>query len=341
MTKEQHYMTERERYQLEAYRRAGKGVSWIAREMGFCRQTIYNELKRGAYIHTCPWWDEVRYSADKGQQIFAQRQRHKGRPAKLEQAPEYRQFLEDRLIGKQPDGKIVKWKRCSPAVALELARREGFRTTICVGTLYRSIYRGQMGRARACNLWEAPYRQKAKGTSAKRIAHPQLPSIENRPAEINQRQEAGHKEMDLVVSGKRGKAALLTLTDRKYRTERIRKIPNKKAASVLKRLKSLKKENIRSLTTDNGSEFLAYAAMKKFIPEIYYCHSYAAWEKGTNENHNRIIRRRFPKGTNFDKVSPRAIQELEDWMNNYPRKILGWRTPNEAAAEQYVNSQPT
>ena len=81
MTKEQHYMTERERYQLEAYRRAGKGVSWIAREMGFCRQTIYNELRRGSYIHLCDWREEERYSADKGQQIFCRLQRNKGRPA--------------------------------------------------------------------------------------------------------------------------------------------------------------------------------------------------------------------------------------------------------------------
>lgn len=332
MTKGQHYMTERERYQLEAYRRAGKGVSWIAREMGFCRQTIYNELKRGAYLHTYRWWDEERYSADKGQQIFAQKQRHKGRPAKLEQAPEYRQFLEDRLIGKQPDGKVVKWKRCAPAVALELARRAGFSVTVCVGTLYRAIYRGRMGRARPCNLWEAPYRWKPKEREKRRTPHPQFPSIEDRPAEINQRRELGHLEMDLVVSGDKGKAALLTMTDRKSRKETIRKLPDKKAASVVATLKTLKKASIQSVTTDNGSEFLSYQAMKQHIPEIYYCHSYSAWEKGTNENHNRMIRRRFPKGTNFDRVSEKKILELEDWMNDYPRKILGWRTPNEAAA---------
>lgn len=152
MTKEQHYMTERERYQLEAYRRAGKGVSWIAREMGFCRQTIYNELRRGNYIHLYDWREEERYSADKGQQIFSRRQRNKGRPAKLSTDPEYRQFLEDRLTGMQPDGRRDKWKRCSPAAALEFARREGFSTSVCVGTLYRYIYQGRMGRARACDL---------------------------------------------------------------------------------------------------------------------------------------------------------------------------------------------
>ena len=331
MTKEQHYMTERERYQLEAYRRAGKGVSWIAREMGFCRQTIYNELRRGNYIHLYDWREEERYSADKGQQIFSRRQRNKGRPAKLSTDPEYRQFLEDRLTGVQPDGKRDKWKRCSPAVALEFARREGFSTSVCVGTLYRYIYQGRMGRARACDLWEAPYRRKPKEDENKgRVAHPHLPSIEIRPAEINQREELGHKEMDLVVSGKKGRAALLTLTDRKSRCEIIRKIPSKEAASVVKALRSLKRHHsIKSLSTDNGSEFLAYEALKKIVPEIYYCHSYSAWEKGTNENHNRMIRRWYPKGTNFDKVSVKRLAELEAWMNDYPRKSLGWLTPRE------------
>ena len=57
----------------------------------------------------------------------------------------------------------------------------------------------------------------------------------------------------------------------------------------------------------------------------------AAWEKGSNENHNRMIRRFFPKGTNFDKVKHSEVKAVQDWMNNYPRKILGWKRPSEIA----------
>lgn len=64
-----HYMTRDERYQLEALLKAKVRVSRIARQLGFCRQTIYNEMKRGAYVHTCDYWDEKRYSADKAQQL--------------------------------------------------------------------------------------------------------------------------------------------------------------------------------------------------------------------------------------------------------------------------------
>ena len=66
--------------------------------------------------------------------------------------------------------------------------------------------------------------------------------------------------------------------------------------------------------------------------DVWYCHSYAAWEKGSNENHNRMIRRWFPKGTDFTKVTKKRVAEVQNWMNDYPRKILDWYSPNELAA---------
>ena len=324
-----HYMTEIERYKLEAYLEDKVGVSEIARRLGFTRQTIYNEIKRGSYIHTGKFKDYIRYSAVKGQDIHNKRQRNKGRPEKLKQGSAYMKFLEAKLIGLQPDGRIIKRKRYSPAAALAAASKAGYQNEICTVSLYNYIYRGHLGRVKAANLWESPYRRKY-GTSKSRIVHPKFPSIEIRPEYINLRSEPGHMEMDLIVSGKKGTSSLLTITDRLTRKETIIKIPNRKQESVILALLPIK-DQIRSITTDNGVEFLAYDRMKEFIPEIYYCHSYAAWEKGTNENLNRMIRRWYPKGTNFDLVSQEAISELMDWMNNYPRKTLGWMTPNEAA----------
>ena len=171
-----------------------------------------------------------------------------------------------------------------------------------------------------------------------RTAHPALPSIEIRPEPINNREELGHKEIDLIVGCKGSKAAVLTIADRKGREEMGFRIPDKKAASVravfdrLERKLGKKRfrETFKSITTDNGSEFLEYSELTKSIFggkrfEVYYCHSYSAWEKGTNENGNRLLRRFFPKGTDFGKVSQRQIQEAVDWLNHYPRKILGWK----------------
>ena len=130
-------MTRDERQQLEALRKAKIPVAQIARQLGFCRQTIYNELKRGAYIHTCDYWDEVRYSADKGQLIHESSQTVKGRPLKIGKDRAYADFLEKKMLGVQENGTIDKRKRFSPAAALAAARAEGFRTSISINTLYR------------------------------------------------------------------------------------------------------------------------------------------------------------------------------------------------------------
>ena len=132
------------------------------------------------------------------------------------------------------------------------------------------------------------------------------------------------------------------MTERKSREELIFKLPDKKAATIravfdrMERSMPDFKQRFKSITTDNGSEFLQYDLLTKSVRsgkrfDIYYCHSYAAWEKGTVENHNRMIRRWFPKGTDFAKITKRRIAEIQDWMNNYPRAVLNWKTPIEAA----------
>ena len=343
MTKKQHYMTEHERYKLESYLEAGRGVSWIARKLGFCRQTIYNEMKRGAYLHTVRWWDEMRYSADKGQQVHKYNQTAKGRPLKIGRDRAYADFLERKMLGVQENGKVDRRKRYSPAAALELARREGFETSVCVGTLYGYIDKRIFLNLSNRDLWEKG-RVKQKKEKVRRSPHPLLPSIEDRPEIVSQRKELGHKEIDLIVGREGSKAAVLTITDRKGRAELAFKIPDKRAASVRAVFDRLERklgkrrfrETFRSITTDNGSEFLEYDLLTRSIYggkrfEVYYCHSYSAWEKGTNENHNRFMRRFFPKGTDFDKVSQKEIQDAVDFLNHYPRKILGWKMPVEAA----------
>lgn len=343
MTKKQHYMTEHERYKLESYLEAGRGVSWIARKLGFCRQTIYNEMKRGAYLHRVEWVDELRYSADKGQQVHKYNQTAKGRPLKIGADRAYADFLERKMLGVQENGKVDRRKRYSPAAALELARREGFETSVCVGTLYGYIDKRVFLNLSNKDLWEKG-QVKQKKEKVRRSPHPLLPSIADRPQIIDQRTELGHKEIDLIVGCEGSKAAVLTITDRAGRVELAFKIPDKRAASVRAVFDRLERrlgkrrfrEAFRSITTDNGPEFLEYNLLtqsvfggKRF--EVYYCHSYSAWEKGTNENHNRLMRRFFPKGTDFGKVSQREIQEAADFLNHYPRKILGWRMPAEVA----------
>ena len=114
MTKKQHYMTREERYKLEALQEAKIPVARIAEQLGFCRQTIYNEIERGKYIHTCEWWDEERYSADKAQQVHDYNQTAKGRPLKIGSDQEYADYLERKMLGIQENGKKDRLLRLWP-----------------------------------------------------------------------------------------------------------------------------------------------------------------------------------------------------------------------------------
>lgn len=336
MTKKQHYMTYPERVRLEEKLRYKVPVTQIARELGFSRQTIYNEIKRGTYLHTVNWWDEKRYSADKGQSVHDKAQQNKtGRELKIGKDRAYAIFLENKMLR----------EKCSPAVALELARRKGFKTTISVTTLYSYIDMGLFIVLTNADLLEKKKRRPRTTERKSRIIHPDLPSIVDRPEHIKSRTEYGHWEMDLVVGPQEGSGSvLLTLTERKSRQEMIFKLPDRKAVSVRTVFDRLERklgkqgfqETFKTITTDNGPEFLEYDKLIKSIYKgtrfvVYYCHSYAAWEKGSNEVHNRMLRRWFPKGTDFAKINRQKIAEAQSWMNNYPRKILGWKTPAEVA----------
>lgn len=331
----QHYMTEEERYQLEALLKAKMPVARIARQLGFCRQTIYNEIKRGTYIHTYDLYDKEQYSAQKGQIISTYNQSNKGRPLKIGNDIQLANYLEAKMLGIQADGSMDRRKRYSPAAALACAEKMGFKTRICTTTLYSYIEKGIFLRLTNADLWEKPKRKRRKYKNVQRIAHPALPSITKRPEYISNREEPGHWEMDLVVSKSDCKAALLVLTERVSRQEVIIKLPDKQAKTIRGALKRLQRDgyNFLSITTDNGPEFLEYTELKKTLPstEIYYCHSYASWEKGSCENQNRIIRRWFPKNTDFGKIHRGEIEELQNWMNNYPRRSLGWLSANEFA----------
>lgn len=332
----QHYMTSEERQQLEALLKAKVPVTRITKQLGFCRKTIYNELKRGTYMKTIDYYGKKEYSAQKGQIIHDERQRQKGRPLKIGNHIAYANYLEAKILGIQEDGSIDRRKRYSPAAALACAKKAGFQIEISIPTLYRYIDQGLFLKLTNADLWEKSKRKKRGYKTVQRIAHPALPSIRNRPFYINDRSEPGHWEMDLVVSTTGGRAALLVLTERTSRTEVITKLPEKQAKNVRKALRKLKRHHdLKSITTDNGSEFLEYDALKELLPEtdIYYCHSFASWEKGSCENQNRMIRRWFPKGTDFEKVRQQEIEALQNWMNNYPRRSLEWLSANEVAAK--------
>lgn len=178
---------------------------------------------------------------------------------------------------------------------------------------------------------------------------PSFAYIEERPQEINDRQTFGHWEGDCVCGKKRTKETLFVLSERLTRNEIIIKMPDQTAASVVAAMNKLERrygkkfaEIFKSITFDNGSEFMDCAGIEKSVygkgnkrTKVYYCHLYSAYERGTNENINKMIRRFLPKGTDFRKVTAEYIERVEAWINNYPREILGFETSG-SLFERYV-----
>ena len=146
-----------------------------------------------------------------------------------------------------------------------------------------------------------------------------------------ERTEYGHWEMDSVVgSRKRGSAALLVLSERKSREEIILKMKDKSQKSVISKLNKLErkykkdfKRKFKTITVDNGAEFLNHEMMESSVrnkekrTEIYYAHPYSSWERGTNENTNKLIRRFIPKGVDMGKKNEENKKMYEEGMIEY------------------------
>lgn len=218
-----------------------------------------------------------------------------------------------------------------------------FSVTFCLKTLYNAIASGVIGITRThlhINSKRKPYKKKQK-----KFIRPVLPhrtSIENRPNSINDRLVLNHWEMDTVVSGQAfNKCALLVLTERKTNKSIIRKIQAKTQNEVISVLDHLEKgihnfkDIFRSITMDNGTEFLNYNGIEmspftgKKRTTTYYCHPYSAYERGQNENINKLIRYFIPKGSDISKYTDVFIQHVEDWINNYPRQKYNGLSANE------------
>ena len=178
---------------------------------------------------------------------------------------------------------------------------------------------------------------------------PNRVDIDLRPQEANLRLEFGHFEADSIEGTRKRitqtaeknrqkrKSCLTVLTDRASRVVKVLKTASltsiQTTTSILKAMKPYR-NTIKSITYDNGKEFSKHEIINKELNiQSYFCKPYHSWEKGTVENINGLIRRFFPKGTDFDMITDEQIKRVEDWINNRPMKVLGYLTPNEKYRE--------
>ena len=323
-----------ERYQIEALLKAKHSIREIAQQLGYDRRSIQREKARGLVEQVDYQWRERRlYLADAAQRKSDERAANKGRPLAIGHNHALSHELE-RLIVKE---------RYSPDAALGWLRQYGEPgiVTICTKTLYRYI---------DCALFagvsnkDLPVKREGK----KRHRHLQRKaynnikgkSIEQRPEHVMLRMEEGHWEMDCVVGKPGTRACLLVLTERVARQELIFKMKSKTQDCVVAVLDRLERRygtrftaHFKTITVDNGCEFLDGERMERSIrspskkrTNLYYAHPYCAWERGSNENQNKLIRRFVPKGTDISMLTHSEVKRIEYWMNHYPRRQFGYKS---------------
>lgn len=301
-------LTLSDRRNIERWLHEGCSNREVARRLDKAPQTIHNEVKWGLILQQLRHsrFKKV-YSADRAQMTYGENRKRSVKAVQLD---------------KQTKEKICHYltQKYSPEMMVKAGK-----VTVLVSTIYYWIHHGHLGVGKEALLY--PRKAKANKKQASPNFKPAGKSIEERLESINKRENIGDVEIDTVIQTRAKNECLLTLTDRKSRYQIIRLIPDKSASSVNHALRTILQEyQIHSITADNGTEFSRLSEV--FDPEhIYYAHPYASWERGTNENHNRLIRRWLPKGSK--NATQKQIAFIENWINNYPKKVLDYKTPRE------------
>ncbi len=330
------YIKEHERYIIETMLKDKKTVREIAERLGRHVNTVYGEIRRGTVelidTNLKPY---KAYKADVGQRIQNERSHNKGIDLKIGNDYKTAEYIE----------KMVLECRYSPyAVSVVLQSADEF-TSLSFKTLYNYIHNDVFLNISDNNL-TYKVAKKTEKEKQKRPCYNKLgaKTIEERPKEVKDRSQFGDWEMDTVYSGKgTTKECLLVLTERMTRCEIVRKIPDRTAQSVLDEINSI--ENLigydsfrsifRTITCDNGVEFSKFKEIELSCQRIgkrtslYFCHPFCSCERGSNENANKLIRKFIPKGADISQYSNEYIRDMENIINNYPRKLFNGLSSNE------------
>lgn len=290
------HITEYERIQIEALTKAGRSIREIAEQLGKNYSTIWRELQRGKYIHrNGDWTEEEHYSYNIAQERCNKKKKEHGKGLKLGKDYKFVEYIERKILDEKK----------SLQVALYDIKRENltFDTDVCLATLYNYVRSGMFYNITMDDM-PMPRKKKRIRKRKKQKRASVGTSIDQRPEEINNREQVGHWEMDSVV-GPQGKSkkTFLVLTERKSLKEIIEPLKNHSSNEVVRALDRLERELgekkfreiFKSITVDNGMEFSDHEGIersrrnKKNRTKVYYCHAYRSCERARNENQNRFI----------------------------------------------------
>lgn len=321
-TKNYHRLTYKERVVIETLLSEKKTRSFISKQLGRSRSTITRELKTWIKKPTDT------YQADLAHWSAQDDYLNKRNLDKISTYPALRIYVYRGLLrGWSPEQIAGRIKEDYPGNSI---------MTISYEAIYMYIYRHRQASLNkkliALLHYSKLIRRQYKGSN-NRTRIKEAVSIDDRPAHINLRKEVGHWEGDLMIGIKQA-SAIGTMVERKTRFTRIVKLKDRTSKTVTtafkKQMNKMDPVFKKTMTYDNGMEMAKHKWFtKKTGIQVYFAHPYAAWERGTNENTNGLIRRYLPKQTDFNLVSEMQLKNIEDKLNNRPRKILGFKTPLE------------
>lgn len=331
------HLNEYERGEIYAMVELGHSISSIAKHLNRSRTTIYNELKRGSVEQIKNGRKVIVYYPDAGQAQYERNRKNSKKKFKALECMDFIKFVERSF-------KEQGWSldECCGRAKLESM----FENTVCTKTLYNYV---ELGFLKIKNI-DLPQKLKRSTKTTKVRANKKKlgKSISERPKDIDSREVFGHWEIDTVIGKKTSdQDVLLTIIERKSRYYKAIKIDSKSCRPVNDALLSFImesgskiKEVFKSITSDNGSEFSGLSDLESLV-SIYFCHPYSSFERGSNERHNGILRQFIPKGRSINDFSEDEIMYFVDLINAKPRKILGYRTPEEIFDEEMDNIYST
>ena len=322
MGKGYRHLSLEDRDTISEMKRQGHTIGEIAEVLGRSKSTISRELRRNA----TPSYRV--YLPCKAHERAVTRKKESGKRPRLRS---------ELIVSYVRDKLALDW---SPEIIAGKISQDMRGASISHEAIYQYIYHPKtQGREELIGCLVRGHRKrknKGIGRKERKTKIPNRVSIEERPVSADNRSRYGHWEGDSLVSRK-SLAALNSLVERKSRftclTRLKRKSSQETRDAVIKRLGSLPEGARRSLTVDNGTENARHEEITEAIGiQCYFADPYASWQRGANEQVNGMVRRYFPKGTDFSKITDEQVAWVESRINNRPRKCLGYKTPAEVAA---------
>jgi IS30 family transposase len=317
-------ITDAERSEIEILTSKGYSARAIATAFGRSPNSIAAELKRnsykdGRYVATCA-----------KQKAYVRRKYATYQGKKIQEDYELRSFIIAKLAEHWNPDEIAGYLKRHPGLGIYASKT----------AIYEWLH-SAWGQQYCPYLYSKRYTRKPrKQNKTERVMIQDRTGIEQRPAAALDRVEPGHGEYDSIVSSKRSKstAALAVLQERTSRFVRAELVPSLKPEPYAKTISQLSIDlQLRSLTTDNGIENKQHTltTQKTGIP-VFFTDPYSSWQKGGVENANKMLRRYFPKGTDFATVDQTDVIAALTRINNKPRKILGYKSSLEVAKEEGI-----